>query len=463
MSDAASNSTAAPFGDRSNRRTREEQGDGESKDSGAGQPLQSSACAVTRLYRHALESIFAFMSLADLSRVLSVSRFWSSAVRSMTSIGAAVDRPAIRPSVIAASGLASQVAEFGSFSVRLVLNSHDLLALSRLPSLTALSCTVPLPQPPLVFSHKLHRLSLEFKGSWKALRSIHAAFLAIGELPALESLCIRLPSYLYALTFAPLAAAPSLRGLRIDQDDRDAQPTAAQIDQLRSFAHLESITIPELSNASWDSLLRTPHQLQWQHVGQLTDVDEIGSAALSCLPGLTSLIANKCRTVAFLHTLPRLRTLDLGVSSAFPADTIVAGLSCCSELVSLSLRARVTSTHMHTILSVLPLLTDVTLHDCPELESLSFFETVDWTCRPGLQCLCIDYECRRGRVPVDSVSSLFCLRGLTYLTLVNAFVSPLPDETVHALRPPSELFPSLKELDYEHDGPSYAWDELISP
>ena len=41
---------------------------------------------VSRLYRHALESIFGFLSLADLSRVLAVSRSWSAAVSSMCSI-----------------------------------------------------------------------------------------------------------------------------------------------------------------------------------------------------------------------------------------------------------------------------------------------------------------------------------------------------------------------------------------
>ena len=41
-----------------------------------------------RLYKHALESIFAFLSLKELSAVLAVSHSWSSAVDSMRSLGA---------------------------------------------------------------------------------------------------------------------------------------------------------------------------------------------------------------------------------------------------------------------------------------------------------------------------------------------------------------------------------------
>ena len=48
---------------------------------------------VTRLYRHALESVFAFLKLRDLSVALAVCRSWSSAVRSMASIGATVVDP----------------------------------------------------------------------------------------------------------------------------------------------------------------------------------------------------------------------------------------------------------------------------------------------------------------------------------------------------------------------------------
>ena len=41
---------------------------------------------ITRLYRHALESVFGFLTLEDLSRVLAVKRGWSAAVRSTKSL-----------------------------------------------------------------------------------------------------------------------------------------------------------------------------------------------------------------------------------------------------------------------------------------------------------------------------------------------------------------------------------------
>jgi len=43
-----------------------------------------------RLYKHALESIFAYLNLPELARVTATCRDWSAAVNSMRSIGASV-------------------------------------------------------------------------------------------------------------------------------------------------------------------------------------------------------------------------------------------------------------------------------------------------------------------------------------------------------------------------------------
>lgn len=79
--------------------------------------------------------------------------------------------------------------------------------------------------------------------------------------------------------------------------------------------------------------------------------------ALSTLPALTNLDACGCFDVAFLPALTRLQSLDLDVSSSELATIIVAGLSSCTQLTDLSLRADdVTSAHMSQVLSRLPLL-----------------------------------------------------------------------------------------------------------
>ena len=94
---------------------------------------KKAAAPVTRLYRHALECVFGFVALADLSRVLAVSQAWAAAVRSMKPIDAAVDSERALPGMIAASPLASHVRHFGSKDAPLVISSSDLLLLSRHP------------------------------------------------------------------------------------------------------------------------------------------------------------------------------------------------------------------------------------------------------------------------------------------------------------------------------------------
>ena len=84
---------------------------------------------VTRLYRHALESVFKFLTLADLSRVLSVSRSWSAAVRSMKSIGALYDGRSA-PYLIISSPLASHAGEWIKYDC---ISLSDLFLLSRPP------------------------------------------------------------------------------------------------------------------------------------------------------------------------------------------------------------------------------------------------------------------------------------------------------------------------------------------
>ena len=63
----------------------------EEKEQHSAQPLVH-VSPVMRIYRHALESIFAMLDLDDLSRVLAVSREWAAAVRSMKLIHASMER-----------------------------------------------------------------------------------------------------------------------------------------------------------------------------------------------------------------------------------------------------------------------------------------------------------------------------------------------------------------------------------
>lgn len=404
MSGAASIAASTPSNYGSNKRTREER----DEDEGSGeQPQQSSApvSPVTRLYRHALESIFAFLSLADLSRVSSVSRSWFGAVRSMASIGAAVTRSTARPSVIAASGLVSHVSQFGAlgFSSHSLLDSTELFVLSRsFGSLTALGCSIVMPpSAPLVFSHKLRQVWIELLGVRAAPELIPEVITTLIHLPVLVGLAFRFAAFLPELSFSPLLGAASLRALRLDPAFT-SQPSAEQIDQLRLLGHLQTMAISKLISASLCSLLRTPHQLQWQQIHRVRSVDEIASAALSSLQSLTCLEADACSSLAFLPSLTRLRDLELRVDSsvALPASMVAAGLASCTELSTLLLTAPVTSVEMRVILDSLPLLTDLTLHGC-RIHSVAFFREVDWSRRIALRRLTISHSTSQLWLPVE--------------------------------------------------------------
>lgn len=303
---------------------------------------------------------------------------------------------------------------------------------------------------PLVFSHKLRRVWIDLALRRTAVDSIQATLVSFSELPVLTSLSVLLPSFASALSFAPLLDAVSLRHLWIQANGK-AQPTSGHIDQLRSLSHVRTMAVAPLNAEALESLLRTPHQLQWQEISSIHHMDSTTAASLSCLPTLTTLQAHICNTVSFLHSLPVLGTLDLEVTWDAIRAAVVAGLACCPQLSSLCLRAQVTSAHMRTILDALPLLTSLTLDHCDRLESLSFFGSVDWSQRAGaLAQLTIQDSSSTwlgrysgSRLPVVSASALSCLRSLTSLTLKHAFVAPLDSSTVRRMRPPSAEFPLL--------------------
>ena len=60
----------------------------------AAAPSSAHVSPAMRIYRHALESVFAMLELGDLSQILAVSRPWSAALRSMKTINASIDRDA---------------------------------------------------------------------------------------------------------------------------------------------------------------------------------------------------------------------------------------------------------------------------------------------------------------------------------------------------------------------------------
>ena len=171
---------------------------------------------VARLYRDALESVFEFLDLANLSRVLTVSRSWTTAVdavRSLKCVGAAVPSKRACSWMIAASPLASHVRHVGSKSVPLVASSGDLFILSRPPiSLVSLACAVDLSPPSRLFlGASLQSLKLDLYPTADNTSAINDAIVTVSRLPALAEFEIRLQAFFPEVSFAPLAVAHQLQ------------------------------------------------------------------------------------------------------------------------------------------------------------------------------------------------------------------------------------------------------------
>lgn len=424
---------------------------------------QSSAHAapVARLYRHALESVFAFVKLADLGRILAVSRSWAAAVRSLKSIAAEVERPLLQPSVLCASSLAPHVATVLWYTpaspIVCGLKEMQLLA-TRLPSLTSLSCQVVVPQPqPLPFSAMLVALNLGFTCAATAAPSINATIVIISQLPLLNKLALDFPRFYAKISFAPLAPMALIELRLAVPDGVKSQLTNAQFDQLRLMPQLRTLMVDNVSNPALKRLLRAPHQLQWQCIHELVELDSSCGAALTTLPTLTELQTEICRTVGFLPALVQLRVLKLFFDRPWAAhaalrpwpvsaDAVVSALSHCPLLQNLSLCAPVTSKHMSTLLPQLAALEVLGLVSCEELLSLSFF--ADSSSALLLRQLDIA-DCHHPALHATEIQWLQSLTALQSLRIVNSFAEPLNRSIIALLTPPSGLIRTLAQFAYE--------------
>ena len=272
------------------------------------------------------------------------------------------------------------------------------------------------------------------------------SIVTISRLPLLEKLSLRLPSFFPTVSFAPLACAPQLQELCCSAVDQE-QLTHDHLDQLRMLSHLRTMSGRNLKGDSLLYLLRAPHSLQWQEIRAVDDLDDEVGTALSTFPTLTALHASSCRSVAFLPTLIRLRSLWLSMLSAVRlAAEVVAGLSCCSQLTALMLVAKdVTSQQMSQLLPCLPALRSLELWYCSSVASLSFFSECSHLSH-SLQSL---HLWGGAAAHCSEITHVLTLKSLTHLVIRQFFVEPLDAPMEAALRPPSLVLPDLKNFDYK--------------
>ena len=403
---------------------------------------------VTRLYKHALESIFAFLSLADLSRVLSVARSWSSAVSSMRCTDAVVESlPAGRSLLtLSASRLARHIGTLGSLNNGIALSqesSHSAgLRMSGLKSLFyKLS---PLPDAPLILPPSLTRLRIDVSSASAA--EVDVAIAAASRLPSLASLELQLHlSQLSPLvSFAPLRCS-ALQNLGLLGW---TTLTQAQADDLRALPHLTSL-FHWLDRPKLQMLLRAPHPLQWQKLRVDGPLDAELTGLLVSLPLLSVLVVADCENVSFLQSLPNLHTLafyKFAHRKPLPSpEQTIQGIGQCAQLTSLNMaNSPLTSAHMSALLERMPALSKLKLANMTSLESLSFLSSEPL--QRSLTSLTLA-DCHHATLLTVELRHIFALQQLTHLTIRGCFAERLCSFALHELKVPSARLPKLIQSD----------------
>ena len=409
----------------------------------------AAAPAVARLYRHALESVFAFLALREVALALRVSRGWLAAVGSMRRLELAVRQPNAPLAVLARSTMSRHVIALGGglFNECLRFDTHTLSILAdRMAHLRHLSCWFDPPLPgQMAFPSSLRRLDVRMCEPTSAAE-INAGIAAIARLPLLEELGIMMDALDPHLSFAPLAALPLLRCLHIDLQDSPDQPSDAQVDQLRALPRLQQLNVP-MSTSLLRRLLRQPHDLQWQDVSLPYPLDDEAAALLPQLPSLTKIVEYvRCERFDWLRGLPNLADVCLSSDEEEPpagrAALLVAALQCCTkiELLLLGDLPDLTATQLGELLSRLPRLRELLL-DRLSIDSLSFVAQPPLTSQ--LRRLEL-WHCRW--LPPAELRHVHSLRGLKTLKLFSAFAEPLDDDAQSLLKPPSAVMPLLEDF-----------------
>jgi len=329
--------------------------------------------------------------------------------------------------------------------------------------LRSLSCRLALPPPdrPLVFPAQLRRLHCHFTGLADGdAAQVNSAIAAIGRLPLLDELTIRLDELDPQFSFAPLAALPLLRRLEIirPRDGAELALSDAQVDQLRALPQLREVKMP-MTTALLRRLLRQPHQLQWHQISLPVPLDDEAAALLLQLPLRTSIDAvAQCDHFDWLRGLPNLSFVSISLGAA-PGDvrqlrvaSMVAGLQHCTRIQTLILcNPELTVAQLAELLPRLPQLRSLRLAGLA-IDSLSFLAQPPLTNQLRSLSLMV---CRR--LPPAELHRMQALRALSALTVFHSFSAPLDQPSLALYWPPSAAMPQLEKFSYVA-GPNYRSD-----
>ena len=406
-----------------------------------------------RLYRHALESIFSFLTHRELAVALQVSRSWLAAAESMASLQLRMGHPLVPLRVVARSAVGRHVTHIGSASARMPLTADALFIVAHhMAHLRELNCEVNVTpsEGPLAFPPGLQTLRLQVTGDSAA------TIRTISRLPLLESLTLFLPYIDDQLSFTQLASLPQLRDLSVClTDDNDVTEFSdAQVAELRTMPLLRRLDVKPMPNSLLRRLLAQPHELQWQDIELPSRLDDDAAALLPQLPSLTKLNAGchvnaTCSRFDFVRRLPnltdvRITIIDPIASDAGRMESLVAGLQCCSRIEELTLFSKdVTSAHLAELLPRLPRLRTFSL-GLADITTLSFLAQQPMAGQ--LSCLVLA-DCTR--LPLTELRHVHALRALKSLSLIESFDAPMDTHCRSLYTPPSLLMPQLDKFTYD--------------
>jgi len=379
---------------------------------------------VAKLYAHALESVFGFMSLRELSVMPRVTRSWGAAALSAKSIGetsvlllednrfVSVAKRCVAPLV------RRHVATVGAPAIPLYLTPHSLyLACSLLQGLRTLHCVPPFPLPArLEFPPTLTHLNL-VPCPQSDVAAINSMILAASKLPRLGRLSVQFLAFNTAVDFAPLAAAASdrlhtlelgfhmalvvtlattipgslARRLRFRPEDRS--PDLLQVshaDDLRAMQNLTSIQ-PPLDKSDLRLLLRPPHALRWQALKINEHIDAEIATLLGSLSELADLTVCEPTDLCFLERVPgvsRLHIRDVSSSILFHSPR----LDLARQLTDLELTScpTLTSKQLANLLSFTPNVSRLAVRGATFLTSLAFLASAPLV--RTLECLRLSFH-----------------------------------------------------------------------
>ncbi len=416
-----------------------------------------------KLHRHALESIFGFLSFDELRSSMFVSRRWIEAVYSMRGLedGRQLDlRTFDEFSVVLPSRLARHVTSIFESNGRapITLSQEQLQQIAvRMPFLRDLRFA-PLPADDwsagVRFPPTLHTIHLHIDPRSTPAPSINALLSTISQhqpLVHLDITLVRGSVIPRDMSFAPLQALPMLKSLRVDINHQ-TDMTTAQVNELRTLTQLEILVI-WCDESTLLRLLEPPYnsRLQWKSLPFYGPFTDAGVALLPSLPRLEKLSFRKLpvelSSLDFLAQLPHLTALE--VSSIIPPDWKRTAVMLLALSVSLPrvthLKVefwKVSTPALRHLMAYLPNLREVDLRYLYHVDDLTFLEPVRGSLRKLTLASCL------GDLPFDALRALSSF-SLTHLKLEDTLAPSLRDPArLASLTPPSSLIPTLQVFEH---------------